>query len=108
MLVSIALIAVMFFQLNHLAAMSFFAVHDIGNQCATQQTNSPEKCLCCVLEQADKNQQVFNQQNLNLIPVLPPSSILIELPTVPPQKQPAKNKSSPEHFKWFRTVVQNK
>ena len=107
--IAIALTAVMFLQLNHLAVMSFFTSHDASSQCASsQQTNSTEKCLCCILERADKNQQVFSQQNFNLIPVLPPSSILIEPVAVPLKKQPAKNKSSPEHFKWLRTVVQNK
>lgn len=107
-IVSIALVAVLFFQLNHLAVMSFFGSHDASSQCATQQTSSAEKCLCCVLEQTDKNQQVFSQQNFNLIPVLPTKSILIEPVAAPLKKQPAKNKSSPEHSKWLRTVVQNK
>lgn len=106
--VAAALMAVMLFQLNHLAVMNLTSSHDAASQCATQQKQNPEKCLCCVLEQADKNQQVFNQQNFNLIPVSPPSSILIEPVAVPPKKQSTKNKSSPKHFKWLRTVVQNK
>lgn len=108
MLVSIALVAVLFFQLNHLAAMNLLGSHDAGSQCATQQTSAPEKCLCCVLEQADKNQQVFSQQNFNLTPALPPKSTLIEPVTAPPRKRSVKNKSSPEWNKWLRTVVQNK
>lgn len=88
--------------------MNLVASHDVASQCASGQSSSADKCLCCIIEQADKTAHVTATPNHNIVLALPP--LLHEMPfflTALNSEKYNLNKS-PHKNKWLRTVVQNK
>ncbi len=102
------LVFILFFQLNHIGLMSFLNPHGAASSCVeAKKTRAAEKCLCCLIEQADKSSQV------NVAPFIPSlrPSLIPDIDFVSPAPSISRSnypRTLLSANRWLNTVVQRK
>lgn len=105
------LVLVLFLQVNHGMAAGFSNMPNMMPSCGGEAKNTPgsqEKCVCCVLSQADRATSQSFFEKTNFLPSLPENSSGKHFTGPHHGKSQKKSSKNCPHLAWLKGVVQKK